>query len=170
MSLQELSRLSGVSVGTLSQVERDRANPSLRVLTKIKAALGAQAGDLFNETGTALEDPSFVRRRDRRPFCDLGYLTKELLSAGTGHALEIMILHVPPHGSSGDQPLTSPTEKGGLILEGALMLNVGDKTATLHEGDSFVFDGQNPHSFRNPSGQPAKVLWIINNIPVERRL
>src|SRR5688572_1403508 len=59
MSLQDLSRLSGVSVGMLSQVERDLANPSLKVLTKIQAALGAKAGELFNETWTSLRDPGF---------------------------------------------------------------------------------------------------------------
>jgi transcriptional regulator with XRE-family HTH domain len=170
LSLQELSKLSGVSAGMLSQVERGLANPSLRILTKIQLALGARAGELFDDTPLLSPDPEFVRRKNRRAFCDLGYLTKELLSAGASQNLEMMLLHIPPNGSSGDQPLSSPTEKGGLVLEGEILITVGGREARLTEGDSFLFDGLLPHSFRNCGRTAAKVLWVINNVPIHRHL
>lgn len=173
MSLQELSRLSGVSSGMLSQIERDLANPSLRVLTKIQLALGTTAGALFpqsEEIAATLRDPEFVRRKDQRPLCELGYLTKELLSTGSSQSLEMMLLHIPPNGSSGSTPLTSPAEKGGLVLDGEILLAVDGKEAKLRGGDSFIFDGRLPHAFRNISGSPAKVFWVISNFPIERHL
>lgn len=173
ISLQELSRRSGVSTGMLSQIERDLANPSLRVLTKIQVALEASAGALFPSTGTppsARQDPLFVRRKGKRPFCELGYLTKELLSDGASQSLEMMILHIPPNGSSRTTDITSPAEKGGLLLEGSIMLSVDGVETILSEGDSFAFDGRKPHGFRNNSDHPAKVLWIIGNFPIERHL
>jgi transcriptional regulator with XRE-family HTH domain len=170
MSLQELSRQSGVSVGMLSQVERNLANPSLKVLTKIQLALGATAGAFFHDTLKTTADPAFVRRGDQRALCDLGYLTKELLSSGASQNLEMMILHIPPNGSSGDQPLSSPSEKGGLVLGGGIVLKVGSAETTLSEGDSFIFDGMTPHSFHNPGRNSAKVLWIISNVPMNRQI
>lgn len=173
MSLQELSRLSGVSSGMLSQIERDLANPSLKVLTKIQQALGTTAGALFpqgSDINVTQRDPEFVRRKDQRPLCELGYLTKELLSTGSSQSLELMLLHIPPNGSSGGTPLTSPAEKGGLVLDGEIFLTVDGKEAKLREGDSFIFDGRLPHAFRNLSSLPVKVFWVISNFPIERHL
>ena len=170
MSLQELAAASGVSVGMLSQVERDLANPSLRVLTGIRRALGAEVSDLFQEPPRLQQDPDFVRRASRRPRLDLGHLSKELLSSGGHHNLQFMILHIEPDGSSGEAPLRYPAEKGGMILSGNLILRVGEDEAHLTEGDSFVFDSSAPHSFRNPGQDIAKVLWIIGAVQIDRHL
>lgn len=171
MSLQRLSSLSGVSTGMLSQLERNRANPSLRILTKIQIALGARASALFDDTAPAINsDPDFVRRKHQRAFCDLGYLTKQLLSPPSSQNLEIMILEIPGNASSGAQPLSYASEKAGLVLEGELILSVDGAETRLGEGDSFTFDGTAPHAFRNPTRRGAKVLWIISNLPTQRHL
>lgn len=178
MSLKELSQTSGVSSGMLSQIERNLANPSLKVLTKIQVALGTNAAALFPGNGgdtaqaapSGRKDPLFVKRNSERPFCELGYLTKELLSTGTTQHLEMMLLHIPPSGSSGDSPLTSLAEKGGLVLEGEIVMTVDGEETTLGEGDSFAFDGRKPHAFRNDAPSNAKMLWVISNFPIQRHL
>jgi transcriptional regulator with XRE-family HTH domain len=170
MSLQELAQASGVSVGMLSQVERDITNPSIRVVTGIRRALGAEVSDLFQEPPKVQHDPDFVRRASRRPRLEFAQLSKELLSSGGNHNLQFMILHVQPGGSSGDSPLRYPAEKGGLVLSGSLILKVGESEAHLAEGDSFVFDSSQPHSFRNPLAEVTKVLWIIGAVPLDRHL
>jgi transcriptional regulator with XRE-family HTH domain len=170
MTLQELADASGVSIGMLSQIERDRANPSLRVLTQIRDALGASISALFSDAHHAASDPNFVRRAPDRPRLELGYIAKELLSPGGPENLQFMILHIPPRGTSGDQPLSYPAEKGGMILAGVLSLKVGAEEAILGEGDSFLFDSTRPHSFRNPTDAPARVLWIVGAPRQERHL
>ena len=171
MTLQELALASGVSMGMLSQVERDRANPSLRVLTQIRLALGASVSELFDDAEPrAATDPAFVRRADRRGWLELGYLSKELLSPRNPDHLQFMILHIPPGGTSGGQPLSYPADKGGMILEGSLELTVKNQMVLLREGDSFLFDSLDPHSFRNPTEATARVLWIIGAVQVERHL
>lgn len=175
ISLQTLSRLSGVSAGMLSQVERDLANPSLRLLTKIQVGLGTTAGTLFPSDNAeppvaAAQSSFFVQRKGERPICELDFLTKELLSDGAGQMLELMMLQIPPKGSSGPTPMISLAEKGGLVLEGSLTINIDGAEANLLEGDSFTFDGRRPHSFRNISDAPARILWVIGNFPIEHHL
>ena len=170
ISLQELARRSGVSVGMLSQVERNIANPSLRILTSIRTALDAPVSALFEEVPATAVDPNFVRRANQRPKLDLGYLSKELLSSGTPYNLQLMILHLPPGGSSGERPLSYPAEKAGLILEGEVMLKVGDDETRLLEGDSFIFDSAHPHGFRNCGTGPARILWVIGKVSLDRHL
>lgn len=170
MSLQDLALASNVSLGMLSQVERGLSNPSVRVMTSIRHALGADLGSIFRDEPRVAADPSFVHRHHSRPRLRFAHLSKELLSAGTGHNLQFMILHIDPGGSSGDTTLRYPAEKGGLILSGSLLLRVGEEEAALQEGDSFVFDSAIPHSFRNPAAVEAKVLWIIGAVPLDRHL
>ena len=57
-----------------------------------------------------------------------------------------------------------------MILEGSLELTVKNQMVLLREGDSFLFDSLDPHSFRNPTEATARVLWIIGAVQVERHL
>ena len=170
MSLKALADAAGISIGNLSQIERGIANPSFRTVMKIQSALGVTSKTLFPHVPARQDDPSFVRRKDRRPLCDLGILTKELISTGTSPHLEMMLLHIPPGGSTGDAPLVSFSDKAGFVLSGEVVLRVGEQTTVLSEGDSFQFEGSYPHSVRNESGEDAHVLWLIINITLDRHL
>ena len=171
MSLREVAGRSGVSVGMISQIERDLANPSMRVLTALRRALNVPLQTVFNDDpAAASDDPPFLRRAEKRPHLDLGALKKELLTSGGNHNLQIMILTIAPGGSSGATTLSYPAEKGGFVMEGALTLCVDDREAHLAEGDSFVFDSAQPHGFRNDSDQPARILWVIGAVQFDRHL
>jgi transcriptional regulator with XRE-family HTH domain len=171
MSLQELARESGVSVGMISQIERDIANPSVRVLTALRRALNMPMQEMFSDTpDISDEDPLFLRRVEKRPHIDLGSLQKELLTSGGNHHLQMMILTIAPEGSSGKTALSYPAEKGGLVLEGELTLSVNGQSAVLMEGDSFVFDSALEHGFRNDSDAPARILWVIGAVQFDRHL
>lgn len=170
MSLKELAAASGVSIGMLSQVERDIANPSMRVLQNIRRALNIPLPALFAASNALKTDPEFVRRSGARPILDLGHLRKELISSGSAHNLQIMILHIDPGTSSGGVLLSYPAVKGGMVLSGEFILTVGEEETLLKKGDSFVFDSAIPHSFRNNSKETAQVLWIIGAVQLDRHL
>jgi len=51
------------------------------------------------------------------------------------------------------------------VLEGTIVLNVGDRRAVLRAGDSFQFKSTVPHSVRNESDEMARVLWVMNTQP-----
>lgn len=171
MSLQELARESGVSVGMISQIERDIANPSMRVLTALRRALNMPMQEMFSDSPDSTEEePPFLRRAADRPHIDLGSLQKELLTSGGNHHLQMMILTIAPAATSGNTALSYPAEKGGLVLEGELILFVNGQSAVLKEGDSFVFDSSLEHGFRNDSAAPARILWVIGAVQFDRHL
>src|SRR5690606_12444493 len=116
---------------------------------------------LFEETPAVVADPDFVRRAGHHPRLDLGYISKEQLSSKASRHLQFMVVHVPPGAATGDHPIAYAAEKGGLILDGELVLTVGSREALIRAGDSFFFDGTQPHGFRNPGTRDARVLWII---------
>ncbi|WP_108663192.1 helix-turn-helix domain-containing protein [Acuticoccus kandeliae] len=159
-SVQELAERSKVSVGMISQLERRMGNPSLKTLTKLCLALDVKFAELVSQS-----DPEarFVRRKNARPFLDFGpeHFAKEILSPVLATAFQMMILHVRPMGRSGETLVSYPAEKGGLVIEGEIILRVGNEESRLREGDSFQFNGAEPHSIRNEQDVEARVLWII---------
>lgn len=170
MSLKELADKAGLSVGTISQVERDIANPSMRVLTAMRRALNIPMQTMFSDEAPDGRDPPFVRRAEKRPQIDLGSLQKELLTSGGNHNLQMFILTIAPGGTSGNTALAYPAEKGGLVLDGELILVVAGREALLTTGDSFVFDSSLEHAFRNESDEPVRLLWVIGAVQFDRHL
>ena len=167
-SVNELAARAGVSVGTVSQVERNKANPSVRILERLRRALSVPLTALLEEDD-AVSDPvagDFVRKATERPLFDVGKhgMQKELLSPHGDHDLKMMIILLPA-GAGSDEVLVGEGEKAGLVLEGTVVLNVGDRRAVLRAGDSFQFKSTVPHSVRNESGEMARVLWVMNTLP-----
>ena len=54
-------------------------------------------------------------------------------------------------------------------LEGEVEYRVGDRLYHLEVGDSLLFDPTQPHSFRNPTQNQAKILIIIQEQDPESR-
>ena len=69
MSLREIARRIGVSASLISQIERDKVNPSVSTLWALARELGLNMGDLFDEeTGAATAGATAPsRRRWSRP-------------------------------------------------------------------------------------------------------
>src|SRR5437879_3531133 len=53
LSLDQLSARAGVSKGMVVQIEKGEANPSIAILCKVAAALGASVSDLVQVTGAS---------------------------------------------------------------------------------------------------------------------
>lgn len=49
-TLRELSEKSGLAISTISDIENDRAMPSIKALTKISKALGVTTDFFFKES------------------------------------------------------------------------------------------------------------------------
>jgi len=165
LSVNELAMRAGVSAGTVSQVERNKANPSMRILERLRHALSVPLTALL-EADDAASDPvagDFVRKAAERPLFDVGKhgMQKELLSPHGDHDLKMMIILLPA-GAGSEEVLVGVGEKAGLVLEGTVVLNVGDRRAVLETGDSFQFESTVPHSIRNESSKMARILWIMN--------
>lgn len=168
LSVNELAMRAGVSAGTVSQVERNKANPSVRILERLRQALSVPLTALL-EADDAASDPiagDFVRKAADRPLFDVGQhgMQKALLSPHGDHDLKMMIILLPA-GAGSDEVLVGVGEKAGLVLEGTVVLTVGERRAVLRTGDSFQFKSTVPHSVRNESSEMARVLWIMNTVP-----
>ncbi|MBW2064879.1 MAG: cupin domain-containing protein [Deltaproteobacteria bacterium] len=160
LTLKELSRKSGVSIGLLSQIERGVSSSSINNIQKIVKALGIGFASLFEEEGpgisTQQEHPGNLRpnsisvvRRDKRnkllmPFG--GYM--ELLAPIYNHRMEFLFFRYPV-GAKVKEPFLHEGEECGMVLKGRFKAIIGDQEFILEEGDSIYFDSTIPHRWEN---------------------
>lgn len=161
LTLQAVSDLTGVSVGHLSQLERDLASPAVKTLHDISVALGVNIGWFFDPTGHDVGRQYVVRgaNRQRIRFAD-GIDDYQLNSDAVGE-LGLLYSVFEPGASSGAEPYTHTGEEAGYIVSGQLDMWIEGRQHALEAGDSFSFPSTCPHRYRNPGPGPTVVIWAM---------
>ncbi|HEY0289103.1 MAG TPA: cupin domain-containing protein [Pseudomonas sp.] len=162
LTLAELARLSQLSVGYISQLERDLSRPSVDTLLKIGRCLGVNIQWFFStKTDVAEADAGYVVRKDCRQ--NIHYddgIHDQLLTPSPSGQIEMVHSRFPP-GAYNRTSYTHEGEEVGYLLTGTFELWVGEKHFLLGEGDSFRFASNEPHRYGNPGQTDAVVLWVI---------
>src|SRR5690606_25986461 len=165
LSLKQLSEASGLSIGLLSQIERGTSSPSLRSLQAISRAIGVPPLWFFNDGKVPpREERDVIVRRGAGRKLDLPHkkLKKELVTPDLSGALQMLIVHLEPGGSTGGETYSHPGEECGYILEGKLDLWVGERHFHLRRGDSFRFKSELPHRSFNPGKSVTRIVWVTS--------
>ena len=55
LTLEDLSRIAGVSKSMLSQIEREKANPTIAITWRLANALGVEIGELLSSEVRAVD-------------------------------------------------------------------------------------------------------------------
>jgi quercetin dioxygenase-like cupin family protein len=152
----------------ISQIERQRTNPSLKILERLGEALQVPLATLLDGSAepAAHHDLPLVRRKAERPEFPVGNngMMKELLSPTGAHDLQLMVITLPP-GVGSEDVLIGEGEKAGLVLEGVLTVEVGAKKIELAKGDSVQFNSSLTHRVNNHGDENAKFIWVISTSP-----
>lgn len=160
VTLTQLAARLGRSVGWLSQVERDKSDPSIDDLRHIAAALEAPISLLFAHDAAPLAEAGhIVRRQSRRRIGSSAALIEELLSPDLTDDFEVVHSTFQPRSRIGEV-VTRPTQEVGYILSGKLDLMIGGTRFTVHPGDSFRIRNE-PFEWINPYDTPAVAIWVI---------
>lgn len=163
LTLKQLAELTDLSVGYLSQLERQDADPSVRALNMIGKALGVGINWFFPdpEEQNNPESDIVVRKGKRRALKYESGVKDELLSPTLSGQLELILTTFAPGSSSGDALYSHEGEEGGFVSEGQLELTVEDQVMILEEGDSFHFKSTRPHRYHNNSSAKAVLVWAV---------
>ena len=156
MTLMALGEAAQVSVGYLSQVERDHATPSLGTLAQIAKALGV-AIDYF--ISAPAPQNALTRAGERNRFSlDGSSIVYERLGADfPGNQLSSFLMTVPPGYRS--ETVAHEGEEILFVLEGAITQRLDGEEMVMQAGDSLHFRGNRPHSWSNHTDKPARLLW-----------
>ena len=156
MTLQEICDAAGISVGYLSQVERDQATPSLGTLAQIARSLDVGM-DYFIATPSA--EDALTREGQRQKFSVDGssILYERIAADFAGNILSSFVMNIPSGYRS--ETVSHEGEEILYILEGTITHKLDDEELVMTSGDSLHFRGSRPHAWWNDSGQVARILW-----------
>lgn len=159
MTIQELAGRTDLSKGFLSQVENDKASPSLDTLERIAQAMDVPLAYIL------LPDERRMRviRYDARPTYTFGNAGArvEMLSPLPQHGLSMQIVELPPGASSGDADHFHPGEECHYVLAGRVRAEQGNEAVLADAGDAFFWDGSIPHRVVNVGAEPARLMIAL---------
>ncbi|WP_342358674.1 cupin domain-containing protein [Terrarubrum flagellatum] len=167
LTLTDLSKATGVSIGTLSQLERGLVSPTVRTVYTVANALGVMPAWLIDPSQIPTknaENRYIVRAGQRSRLFDLDGVRKDVASPAASERLRGFFMVIQPGCNSGAQPYSHKGEEIGFLLSGVLELQIDGETFTLNEGDCFAFASSKPHHFANPGRGPAAVFWVNADI------
>jgi transcriptional regulator with XRE-family HTH domain len=168
MSLEELAKLTGLTRGYLSKVERSHRAPPLSTLNKIAVTLGVELTfflqeDTEEDTEEGKDGKLAIVRKNKG---------KKVITKGTLYGYEYEAVAYNKSGKNMEPFIIAPTtgkegnfkhegEEFMYVLEGTHEFKYNGKKYILKKGDSIYFDSGVPHSGRSLGGKKAKVLSII---------
>lgn len=168
MSQRELATKSGVTNGLISLIEGNKSSPSISTLKKILEVLGMTLSDFFDADLSSSEKFAFkfnelTEINPERVFQDgtaEGLKSVSLRRVGSSFERTLLMLYetYEPGADTGPELYSHEGEEGGFVIEGELLLQVGDKTETLKVGDAYQFESTKPHRFRNVGDAPCVVV------------
>ena len=151
-TLAALASASGVNVGYLSQIENDKASPSLATLAAIGAALGVPpAWFLMSEA----VPPVVVRAKDRPVERHKGART-EFVDGRASRDISIIEVEAPPGGRIDAH--SHPGDEHHLVLSGRFRGSQAGHVVDLGPGDYLRWDGAVPHDGEVVGDEPLRML------------
>jgi transcriptional regulator with XRE-family HTH domain len=162
LTLEEAAERTGCSAGFLSQLERNRAAPSISMLYSIARALGVSITHFF----PAVVNPTkVVRAEEREPFRFEGSpIIYTLLSTQfADRIMESLLVTIEPDDGSlpADEYRAHPGEEFGYVLDGTLRLWIENERYDLLPGDSIHFMATVKHRWENPGTKAVTALWVL---------
>ena len=162
LSLAEVARAVGVSVGFLSAVERSQMSASVGTLRKLARFYKTKILDFFDpsESNTRLVRPERrkVLEAARKVLEVSPGVWMELLAVGNP-VMEAHLFRIAPSAGSGES-YTHAGEEFLYVMRGRFEIFLQQKKYRLKPGDSFYFESTTPHSWSNPGDKEAWVLWV----------
>lgn len=160
-TLKQVAAETGLSIGYLSQVERNQSSPSVKALHAISRAFGVNITWFFDDGDGGSAREYIVRRDERKELRFESGISDFLLSQRKGAELELLWCRFEPGATSGDEPYTHAGEEAGVVVSGEFAIMIDDRWNILGPGDSFAFPSNLPHKYMNPGRRVAEVVWAI---------
>jgi transcriptional regulator with XRE-family HTH domain len=156
LTLAQVAERSGLNVGYLSQIENDKASPSLESLAAVADAVEVPIAWFLADSSRPMR---IVRAADRRTWTGPGGSGKiEEVDGGIPRDLRIVYVAIPADGETGFHAHSG--DEHHIVLSGRLRVTQGDVTDELGPGDYLLWDATVPHDVVQVGDEPTTLLII----------
>ena len=162
LTLDALARASGVSKGTLSQIEQNKANPSITVLYRIAMALSVPISALVEDPARAMHFEVVPAGDSSRKFFTNQSCSGHLLNpAWMDKDLEFYEMNFPVGGRLESQPHHPHTREMLTVVSGQVRVHASERTADLSPGDTAHYSADVPHLIENTGSSEATIYLVV---------
>jgi transcriptional regulator with XRE-family HTH domain len=161
LSLEKLSKLSGVSRAMLGQIELGQSTPTINVLWKISTALGVPFSGLIGQRqagGVVVLKGELAKTLTSH---DGSFTSRALFPFNEPRRVEFYELRLSPHGEEHADAHAPGTVENLVVSHGSVEIEVEGSRQVLEEGDAIVFEADSPHVYRNTGGREALMYLVM---------
>jgi transcriptional regulator with XRE-family HTH domain len=156
LTLDEASRLTGVSRSMLSAIEKGDVNPTISVIWKIANGYKVKFSSLMEDKKQTYH---IIRAENIQALTegDGRYINYPEFPFDERTLFETHRIRIDRGGHLEAQPHMPGTEEYITVFSGKVCITAGEESADLSEGDSIHFLADIPHSYRNIG---TKTVWL----------
>ena len=168
LTLQQLSKRTGISVSTLSKIENGQLSPTYEKIAALASGLQVEVGELFRgPERPAVHARRSVTLRDQGVFHRTRQYEYEVLHSDLVDKRFIPLVTTIKAHETAEFPelLRHDGEEFIYVLSGTVMVHT-DCYAPLQlvEGDSCYFDSTMGHVIVSAGPDDAKILWVSSHV------
>ena len=163
LTLEDLSRIAGVSKSMLSQIEREKANPTIAITWRLANALGVGIGELLASEPRDVDTIRVLEAHETPtlPGNHAGYTLRILGPMELAGKYEWYELTLAPGGELASQAHDPGTNEHLTVLHGALEVEVGSSVRKVKMGGTARYAADQNHVIRNVGKTEAKGLLVV---------
>ena len=163
LTLEDLSRIAGVSKSMLSQIEREKANPTIAITWRLANALGVAIGELLDSDTRDVEAIRVLEAHETPtlPGVHAGYTLRILGPMELAGKYEWYELMLAPGGELASQAHDPGTNEHLTVLHGTLEVEVGGTVRKVKTGGTARYPADQNHVLRNAGKAEAKALLVV---------
>ena len=147
-TLQQLANETNLSVGYLSNIERNVTSPTLTNLQKICEVLDTSLGDLIERNA---QDRVIIKKEDRESYIDnMEDMKIDIVDFGIDK-VSFLVVELEPASHTKEERWTHEFDEVGIVIDGQLTVMMENEEIDLNEGDAIYIKANTKHSFFNKS-------------------
>ncbi|MBF0286220.1 MAG: helix-turn-helix domain-containing protein [SAR324 cluster bacterium] len=168
LTQMELASKAKIPRASLANMESEKGNPSIIVVTKVAEALGVTIDDLVEN-----KDHSSVTKVKRGDMQvnrqDEGKFAITLLSPLNAPYINVNEINMLPGCYSKGKPHPKGSHEFFYCLEGTAVLEIQGDAIEVKSGDLVYFPGNLPHVYSNPGIKPVHAVAVVNIVELSKR-
>lgn len=157
ITITQLSKYTGMSVGYLSNVERGLTSPTVASLQAICRELGVPVADLLSDT---TEQRDLIRAADAYSYERPDYaMAVHSFDFGVGSDV-FDVIEIQAGCAKTDAEALHPYPETCYVVEGELTLTVEGEETVLRAGDAACVKANHRHTMRNDGEGLSRSVWF----------
>ncbi len=160
-TLRALSERSGVSVNTISLIERGKTSPTIATLHKLATALQVNLTDFCSESSN--KRVIFTKRDQWQQERYGSVFMANVGAALANQTMSPVLITFEPQADSGPEPMMHAGHELAFCLDGRIQYEINGERYTLESGDILLFEAQLPHRWQNVNGASSQALMIVQS-------